>query len=159
MAKKRKLSAAGRRAYAAGVRAGLARAKAARHRQAVAAGKKSGQVRREKKAASKPAAQVSEVDEIVLYESPASEAALFHMDWRNIPVRDTRWVVHFVILSGGQEAQSKDVEIEPEWDKEAAAATVRRELRAWIKTYAAEHPKDEGYQATIFRLALRAVSA
>lgn len=164
MARKRKqpkraprLTAAQRRVYERGVRAGLARAKQARHRQAVAAGKRSGEVRRAKKVA-KPRAEVVGVDEIVLYESDEREAALFHLDWREF-VRPTQWAVRAVILSGGREAASIDLQIDPEWDKEAAAATVRREVRSWLKTYHAEHPQDEGYQATLFRLALRAVSA
>jgi hypothetical protein len=146
-------------AYRAGLARGRALEQARRHRLAVKAGKKSGAVRRAKaKAPPKPPPEAVAVGEVVLYESTPDDAALFHLEWREFPVIPTRFVVRAAILADGEVEQEEEIAVEPEWDKEAAAATVRRQLRAFVKDYNSMHPEKEGYQAVIFRLSLRALS-
>lgn len=145
-------------AYRAGLQRGRALEQARRHRLAVKAGQKSGQVRRAKKAQPKKVAPAAAVGELVLYESTADEAALFHLDWAELPVVPTEFVVVVSILADGAVEEEQTIRVPPEWDKEAAAATVRRELRAFVKDYNARHPGEEGYQGVILRLSLRALS-
>jgi hypothetical protein len=158
MARKRKAKAAsGSAAYRLGFRRGQRALELRLKRKRKAAALKGAKTRAERKKRPRPPTVAVEAGEILLYEAPAEEAALFHLDWREFPVNPTAWAVHAAILLNGAVVAEQDFSVEPEWDKEAAAATVRRELRAWIKTYHAEHPESEGYQATVFHLALRAV--
>jgi hypothetical protein len=84
-------------------------------------------------------------------------AATIGMAWAQFPVRQSRWEATVGIVSEGRVVESHDVTVPAAWDVEAAPHTVRRQIRTIINAYRFNHPKDETYQAAIFRLALRAL--
>jgi hypothetical protein len=97
------------------------------------------------------------VDELVLYEAPVEEgvpilSGLDFAEW----VKPTGWVVAVELWIEGQRVAEDDVELAAEWDKEPAAKSIRREVRAWYEDQISKHPMwRESPAATLVRLSLR----
>jgi hypothetical protein len=135
-----RLTAAQRRIYAAGIRAGLARAKAARHRQAVAAGKKSGEARRAKKRKPK-AAPAAVGNALVVYEASPDEAAPLFVELPEWPVKDAEWQVEVQLLVEGEDVAHDTVPVAAVWENDTVGRVIRREVRAWYDTVLSAHPE------------------
>jgi len=130
---------AARQAYLAGVAHGKALAKAARHRQAVAAGKKSGQVRREKREKKKAAPTVAG-NAIDLYEASPDEAAPLFVELPEWPIKDAHYLVDVQLLVEGKEVARETVTVTAIWENDTVGRVIRREVRAWYDTVLAAHP-------------------
>lgn len=135
-----RLTAAQRRVYQRGIRAGLARAKAARHRQAVAAGKKSGEVRRRKAKQPKAVAPTVAGDALVIYEASLDEAAPLFVELPEWPVKDADWQVEVQLLVEGEDVAHDVVTVPAMWENDTVGRSIRREVRAWYDTVLAAHP-------------------
>jgi hypothetical protein len=149
-----RLTAAQRRIYTRGVRAGLKRARVARHRQAVAAGKKSGEARRKKKAKPK-AAPTAVGDAVVLYEASPDEAAPLFVELPEWPVKAAEWQVEVQLLVEGKDVAHDTVPVQAVWENETVGRLIRREVRAWYDTVLSAHPDwRESPRALALRLSL-----
>lgn len=104
-----------------------------------------------------PATGMGEVGELILYEAPDAEgvpilSGLDFAEW----VSPSAWSVHVELWVEGQVVAEGEVIVPAEWDKEAAAKSIRREVRSWYETQVSEHPAwRESPAATLIRLSLR----
>lgn len=98
-----------------------------------------------------------EAGELVLYEAPDTEgvpilSGLDFAEW----VSPSAWLAHLELWVEGQVVAEGEVPVPADWDKEAAAKTVRREIRSWYEAQVSEHPAwRESPAATLIRLSLR----
>lgn len=97
------------------------------------------------------------VGELVLYEAPDAEgvpilSGLDFAEW----VSPSAWSVHVELWVEGKVVAEGEVVVPAEWDQEAAAKSIRREVRSWYNTQVSAHPAwRESPAATLIRLSLR----
>lgn len=151
-------TAAQKRAYLAGIRHGKVLAANALTRKRKAAARKAAETRAAKPKREKPAPAPTEaVGELVLYEAPEQEgvpilSGLDFAEW----VSPSAWEARVELWVEGEAVKTGSVTIPAEWDKEAAAKIIRREIRTWYETQISEHPEwAESPAATLIRLSLR----
>lgn len=158
--KQRKLSAAQARIYRRGLARGKVLAAAALTRKRKAAALKAAETRRKRPKKKKPPAVpgvVEAVGELVLYEAPDAEgvpilSGLDFAEW----VSPSAWEAKVELWVEGKVVADGAVDIPAEWDKEAAAKLIRREVRSWYETQVSENPSwRESPAATLVRLSLR----
>lgn len=136
-------------------------AAAALHRKRQEAARKAAETRKKKppKKAKppEPAVEFIGVDALVLYEAPDAEgvpilSGLSFAEW----VDPSAWEVAVELWVEGQRVAEGVVTIPAEWDNEAAAKLIRREVRSWYEAQVSEHPSwRESPAATLVRLSLR----
>lgn len=149
-------------AYRAGIARGKALAKAARHRQAVAAGKKSGEARRTKAKAPKPPAEVVAVGVLTFYDDTTKGLAILSGLRLDTFMHPAAWLATVELLdtATGEQLIEETLRInaQPMWDDEMVQRTLRREIRAWYDGVRGQHPgwfgEGDSPVADLFRLEL-----
>lgn len=157
--KSRKLTPAQARIFRRGLARGKVLAADALLRKRRAAARKAAETRRTKPKKKKPPAVPAEfvAGELVLYEAPEVEGVpiLSGLSFAEF-VEASAWEARVELWVEGQMVAEGTVDMPAEWDNEAAAKLIRREVRAWYEAQVSEHPTwRESPAATLIRLSLR----
>jgi hypothetical protein len=157
--KSRKLTPAQLRVYRRGLARGKVLAAESLRRKRKAAARKAAETRKLHPKKKKPPAEpvVSVAGELVLYEAPDAEgvpilSGLSFAEW----VSPSDWEARVELWVEGKVVAEGAVTMPAEWDNEAAAKLIRREVRSWYEAQVTEHPAwRESPAATLIRLSLR----
>jgi hypothetical protein len=105
----------------------------------------------------RPLAPAVAVGELLLYEAPVEEgvpilSGLDFAEW----VSPSAWQASVELWIEGKVVAASVVPVAAEWDQEAAAKAIRREVRSWYEEQVAGHSQwGESPVATLIRLSLQ----
>ena len=128
-------------------------------RQRRAAARKAAETRKRRPKKKKPIPREEGliVGEVVLYDAPDVEGVpiLSGLSFAEF-VEASAWEAKVELWIEGQMVADGTIDIPAEWDNEAAAKLIRREVRSWYEGQISEHPSwRESPAATLIRLSLR----
>jgi len=156
---RKKLTPAQLRIYRRGLARGKVLAADALLRQRRAAARKAAETRKRRPKKKKPIPREEGliVGEVVLYDAPDVEGVpiLSGLSFAEF-VEASAWEAKVELWIEGQMVADGTIDIPAEWDNEAAAKLIRREVRSWYEGQISEHPSwRESPAATLIRLSLR----
>ncbi len=159
MKQRKKLTPAQLRIYRRGLARGKVLAADALLRQRRAAARKAAETRKRRPKKKKPIPREEGliVGEVVLYDAPDVEGVpiLSGLSFAEF-VEASAWEAKVELWIEGQMVADGTIDIPAEWDNEAAAKLIRREVRSWYEGQISEHPSwRESPAATLIRLSLR----
>ena len=159
MKQRKKLTPAQLRIYRRGLARGKVLAADALLRQRRAAARKAAETRKRRPKKKKPIPREEGliVGEVVLYNAPDVEGVpiLSGLSFAEF-VEASAWEAKVELWIEGQMVADGTIDIPAEWDNEAAAKLIRREVRSWYEGQISEHPSwRESPAATLIRLSLR----
>lgn len=155
--KAKRLTPAQRRAYLAGVKHGRVLAGVALTKKRKAAARKAAATRKTRPKPRAPVAQLEgiQVDEFVLFETTTEGvpilSGLSMMEW----VQGSALLVDVELWRESRRLAHEQLTVDPEWETEAVAKTIRRAVRAWYDVAAAAMRGSESPSAILVRLSLQ----